>query len=102
VLQLEAGEPALPVVTAHEAAGDLSLLVRDYANARRAYVRAEERIGATLRVTLGLARADAALNDHAGACRRFREFVQRWGGRSAAPAEIIDARAYLKRPDCGG
>jgi hypothetical protein len=101
-LQLEAGEPALPVVTAHEAAGDLWLLVRDYAKARRAYVAAEQRIGTTLRVTLGLARAAAGLNDRTSACRHYRDVVQRWGVRPAAPAEIIDARAYLKRPECAG
>jgi hypothetical protein len=101
-LQLEARQPALPVVTAHEAAGDLWWLVRDYENARRAYLRAEERIGTTPRVTLGLARAAARLNDGPNACRQFRALAQWWGGRTGPPAEVIDARTYLTRPDCGG
>lgn len=100
-LQLEARQPPLPVVTAHEAAGDLWLLVRDYDNARRAYIRAEERIGATPRITLGLARVAARVDDGLNACRHFRTFVWWWGTRSDGPPEVAEARAYLMRPACG-
>jgi len=58
-LQLEAHEPPLPIVTAHEAAGDLWFLVRDYENARRAYLRAEERLGTTPRTTASTIRRSA-------------------------------------------
>lgn len=101
VVQLDARQPPLPVVTAHEAAGDLWLLVRDYDNARRAYLRAEERIGTTPRITLGLARVAARMNDGLSACRQFRTFVWWWGTRSDEPPEVAEARAYLMRPACG-
>lgn len=101
-LQIDAGQPALPVVTAHEAAGDLWLLVRDYDNAQRAYRRAEERIGTTPRVTLGLARAADKLNDASTACRQFRALVRWWDRRPGEPPEIADARAYVARPACAG
>jgi hypothetical protein len=99
--QLDVREPPLPIVTAHEAAGDLWFLVRDYENARRAYLRAEERVGTTPRVTLGLARVAARLNDGVSACRQFRVLTQWWGTRTAEPPEITEARAYLRQPDCG-
>jgi hypothetical protein len=101
-LQLEAHQPPLPIVTAHEAAGDLWFLVRDYDNARRAYLRAGERIGTTPRITLGLARVAARVNDGETACRQFRAFTRWWGTRTAEPPELTEARAYLQRPDCGG
>jgi hypothetical protein len=100
-LQLDARQPSLPIVTAHEAAGDLWFLVRDYDNARRAYLRAEQRIGATPRITLGLARIAARLNDGLTACRHFRTFVSWWGKRSEDPPAVAEARAYLMRPACG-
>jgi hypothetical protein len=100
-LQLEAGQPPLPVVTAHEAAGDLWLLVRDYENARRAYLRAAERLGTTPRIRLGLARVAARVNDGLNACRQFRAFVWWWGARTGEPPEVAEARQYLMRPACG-
>ena len=100
-VQLEARQPGLPIVTAHEAAGDLTLLVRDYEGARRAYLRAAERVGTTPRITLGLARVAAQLNDGLAACRQFRSFVWWWDARSGEPAEVAEARAYLQRPACG-
>jgi hypothetical protein len=101
-VQLDARQPALPVVTAHEAAGDLWLLVRDYENARRAYRRAEERIGTTPRVTLGLARAADRSSDVMNACRQFEAFVRWWGRRPGEPPEVAEARAYVARPACAG
>jgi hypothetical protein len=100
-LQLEARQPPLPIVTAHEAAGDLWLLVRDYDNARRAYLRAEERIGITPRIALGLARVAARVNDGLNACRYYRTFAWWWGKRTEEPPEIVEARAYLMQPACG-
>jgi hypothetical protein len=100
-LQLDARQPPLPVVTAHEAAGDLWLRVRDYEQARRAYLRAETRIGATPRITLGLARIASRLNDGLAACRQYRGFVGWWGSRAGEPPEVAEARAYLRRPACG-
>jgi hypothetical protein len=100
-LQLDTRQPPLPVVTAHEAAGDLWLRVRDYEQARRAYLRAEERIGTTPRITLGLARIASRVSDGLGACRQYRAFVWWWGSRSGEPPEVAEARAYLLRPACG-
>ena len=100
-LQLEARQPPLPVVTAHEAAGDLWLRVRDYGQARRAYLRAEERIGTTPRITLGLARIAARVNDGLNACRQYRALVWWWGSRTGEPPEVAEARTYLLRPACG-
>src|SRR5688572_8751084 len=44
-IRLSAGLPGAPVVTAHEAAGELWLQVHRYEEARRAYQRAAERLG---------------------------------------------------------
>jgi len=56
VLQLAAGEPGAPGVTALEAAGDLWLRVHRYDDARRAYERAAGILGPTAHITAGLAR----------------------------------------------
>ena len=61
LVQLEAGQPLLPGVSAHEAAGDLWLQVHGYEEARRAYERAAARIGMTPRIREGLARVCARL-----------------------------------------
>ena len=59
-IQLEAGQRGLPSVTAHEAAGEFWLELHDYEAARRAYQRAEARMGRTPRIAQGLARLDKA------------------------------------------
>ena len=59
--QLDASQPGAPGITAHEAAGDLWLLVRRYDDAKRAYERARTVIGPTPRIQSGLARAEEAL-----------------------------------------
>jgi hypothetical protein len=57
VLQLAAGEPGAPGVSALEAAGDLWLQVHRYDDAIRAYERAARYLGMTPRIQAGLARA---------------------------------------------
>lgn len=67
-LQLAARQPAAPVVTAHEVAGDLWLRVYRYEDARQAYLRALSQVGPTGRAQLGLARAEARLKSGPAAC----------------------------------
>ncbi len=67
-LQLLAGQPPAPMISAHEAAGELWLRVYRYAEARQAFLEAFKAIGPTRRVLLGLARAEARLERGPGAC----------------------------------
>ena len=67
-LQLAARQPGAPLVTAHEAAGDLWLLVYRHAEARQAFLDALRIIGPTRRILLGLARAEARLERGPSAC----------------------------------
>ena len=100
-VQLEAAQPGLPGVTAHEAAGDLWLQVHGYEEARRAYLDAAARVGMTPRVHLGLARVAARLKDGATACAHYREVAA--AGRRGAdpPPELVEARDYLAAtPSC--
>ena len=60
-VQLEAKQPPLPGVTAHEAAGDLWLQVHGYPESRQAYELAAARLGMTARIREGLARACAKM-----------------------------------------
>ena len=99
-VQLAAGQPGAPAVTAHEIAGDLWFQVHRYEDARRAYMIAAERVGRTARVTLGLARTAARLADMPGACLEYRALVN---GRTAAPGEppeLREARAFIEQPSC--
>jgi hypothetical protein len=58
--QLDAHQPGAPTITAHEAAGDLWLLVHRYDDAQRAYELARSVVGLTPRIETGLRRvADA-------------------------------------------
>ena len=50
-----------PGITAHEAAGELWLRVRRYADAKRAYEHARSVVGSTPLIEAGLARAEEAL-----------------------------------------
>jgi hypothetical protein len=93
-VQLEAGQPGLPVITAHEAAGDLWLQVHQYEDARRAYLLALDRVGMTPRAALGLARIAARLNDSANACAQSQALVKWWGSRAGEPPEVAEARSY--------
>jgi hypothetical protein len=60
------------MITAHEAAGDLWLQVYRYDDARRAYMKAAERIGVTPRITLGLARLAVRIEAVATACKQYQ------------------------------
>jgi hypothetical protein len=99
-LQLAANEPGAPVVAAHEVAGDLWLQVHRYEEARRAYQRAAARLGATPRVTLGLARVSARLQDERTACAEYRALSEWWGARLPEPPEVAEARTYLRENRC--
>lgn len=101
-VQLSAGQPGAPLVTAHELAGELWLQVHRYEDAGRFFTRAAQRVGRTLRVTLGLARSSARLNQADAACDEYATFVRSWGSRPAEPPEVIEARAYLVQPVCQG
>ena len=59
--QLDARQPGAPVITAHEAAGDLWLRVHRYEDAKRAYEQAKAVIGSTPRIESGLSRVEDAL-----------------------------------------
>lgn len=106
-IQRMAGLPGAPLVSAAEIAGDLWLQVHRYADAHRAYLEAAARVGSTLRVLSGLARAARRLDDAAGACAGYRRLLDAWSGRpgrsagagdaregARVPVEIADARAY--------
>ena len=99
-VRLSAGLSRLPMISAHEAAGDLWLQVHRYEDARRAYMRSAERIGTTPRVTVGLARTAARLNDIPSACTHYRALLKTWTDASAEPQEITEARVFLLRPAC--
>jgi hypothetical protein len=93
-IQMAAGMSGAPLVTASETAGDLWLLVHQYDEARRAYDAAGERLGSTLRILAGRARAARGANDVGGACEAYRSLLDAWGERPGQPAEIAEARAY--------
>jgi hypothetical protein len=99
-VRLAAGLTGAPIITAHEAAGDLWLQVHRYEDARRAYVLARERIGATRRVTVGLARTAERVKDVSEACTQYEALVASWTQQGNAPQEIVDARAFLREPRC--
>ena len=99
-LQLEAKRPPLPVLSAHEAAGQLWLQLRGYEEARQAFDVAAQRVGQTPHVLLGAARAAAGRKDVAGACDQYRRLIVWWDDRVALPSEIIEAHAFLKQPQC--
>ena len=94
-----ASVPGAPVITAHEAAGDLWLQVHRYDDAWRAYARAAERIGPTRRVTLGLARAAVRMSDTTTACAQYQTLVDGWRIDNDVP-EIVEARVFLGQAYC--
>lgn len=99
-LQLEAKLPAVPVLSAHEAAGYFWLQVHVYDEANRAFELAEQRIGATPHVLYGAAKAAAGRRDTSVACTRYRRLMSWWAARPGAPPEIVEARAYLAQSQC--
>ena len=101
-LQLEAGFPGLPGVTAHEAAAMFWLQLHAYDEASRAFEIAERRVGTTPLVLLGFARVAVGQADMPVACARYRSLIAWWGDRAGEPAEMAEARAYLRQPQCAG
>ncbi len=99
-LQLEAKQPPLPVLSAHEVAGQLWLQLRGYEEARRAFDAAAQRIGQTPHVLLGAARAAAGRKDLAAACDQYRHLSVWWGDRAGLPPELSAARSFLMQPQC--
>ena len=91
---------AAPIITAHEAAGDLWLQVHRYQDARDAYLRARERMGSTRRVLLGLARTAVRLSDPATACDQYETLIASWRSSGTDPVEIDEARSFLRQPMC--
>jgi hypothetical protein len=94
-VQRAAGMPGAPILAAAETAGDLWLQVHRYDEARRTYDDAAQQIGSSPRILYGRARAARGLNDVPMACEAFRRLLDAWGGRTAVPVEIADARAYV-------
>jgi hypothetical protein len=95
-----AGGSGAPIVTAHEAAGDLWLRVHRFEDARRAYVNAAGEVGLTSRVHLGLARSAARLEDVNSACAAYRMLLGEWKSPETESPETAEARTFLRRPAC--
>ena len=89
-----------PGVTAHEVAGDLWFQVHRFEMARAAYQRASELFGLTPGIALGLARTAVQLHDDVRACDAYRWVVTQWTA-SAAPPDIVEARAFVASARCG-
>jgi hypothetical protein len=100
-LQLEARLPAVPVLSAHEAAGYFWLQLHVYDEAARAFDVAAQRVGQTPSVLLGAARSAAGQQGRAAtACEQYRRLISWWGGRPGSPPEMMEARAYVKQSPC--
>ena len=99
-LLVAAGRDRMLLEPAMEIAGSLWLAVDRYAEARHAYEEAARQHGMSLATTFGLATASSRLGDIAAACLGYRAFLARWGSSVVEPAEIVEARAYLSRPEC--
>ena len=99
-LQLEAKQPALPVLSAHEVAGYFWLQLHLYEEARRAFDEAGRRIGRTPHVLLGAARAAVGRRDAVAACEQYRQLISWWGSRTGTPTEMTEAREYVRQPQC--
>ncbi|MBI4886569.1 MAG: hypothetical protein HY824_05720 [Acidobacteria bacterium] len=93
-LQQAAGQSGAPLVSAAEIAGDLWLQLHRYDDARRAYADAAGRLGSTLRLLSGTARAARRLMDATAACGAYRRLLEAWGARAEVPEEIAEARVY--------
>ena len=93
--QRAAGLPGAPLIPAAETAGDLWLQVHRYQEAGEAYYDAAQRLGSSLRILSGSARASRGLGDVGRACAAYKGLLEAWARRAAQPAEIIEARAYV-------
>lgn len=98
-LQLEAKQPRLPVLSAHEAAGYFWLQLHLYVEAGRAFDAAAQAVGRTPYVLLGHARTAAGRQDPA-ACEYYRRLITWWGSRPGSPPEMTEAREYVTRSQC--
>lgn len=98
-LQIEAKQPPLPVLTAHEAAGYFWLQLHLYVEAARAFDAAARAVGRTPYVMLGHARTAAGRQDPA-ACVHYSRLISWWGSRPGSPPEMTEAREYVKRSQC--
>ena len=99
-LQLEAKQPPLPVLSAHEMAGQFWLQLHVYDEASRAFDLAARRVGQTPHVLIGAARAAAGARNAAAACEQYRRLIAWWGERAGSPTELTEARAFVKQPQC--
>jgi len=98
---LHAATPgAMLPVTAHEVAADLWLQVHRFDTAQEAYRVASDLVGMTPRVAAGLARTAVRLKDVAAACASYRTLLQTWKGRDGSPAEVEEARRYVREQNC--
>lgn len=96
VIQSAAGLPGAPLLGATEIAGDLWLQVDRYEDARRAYADAADRVGPSLRMMVGNARASSRLKDVPAACTSYGGLVETWGARPGLPPEVEEARTYVE------
>ena len=99
-LQLEAKQPPLPVLSAHEVAGLLWLQMHRYEEARRAFEVAARLIGQTPHVLIGAARAAAGAKNVPAACGQYRLLLAWWNDRGGPPPEITEAQAFVAQPQC--
>jgi hypothetical protein len=102
-IELARAGAGLPVVTAHEAAGDLWLRVHRFDAARRAYAVAAERLGVTPRIVWGRARVAVRLNETSMACAEYgalAALVGRADSVDLSSRAMAEARAYLGRREC--
>lgn len=100
--QRAARQPGPPMISGLELAGDLWLQVHRFEDAERSYELAAEHLGYTPRILVGLARIASQFKQGPRACANYRKVVEWWGQRATAPSEIVEARAYLQQPQCGG
>ncbi len=95
------GLSGAPLLTAHEMAGDLWLQVHRFDEAAAAYRVARGYAGDSPRVTMGLARALARLNQVAPACEEYRRLANQAGAlRATMQEELTEAEGYLRQPAC--
>lgn len=96
-LQLEAKQPPLPVLSAHEAAGYFWLQLHLYDQARRAFDEAARKIGETSHVLIGTARTAAGRRDTRLACAQYQRLLSWWASRPGSPPEITEARRFISQ-----
>ncbi|HEX5108446.1 MAG TPA: hypothetical protein VFV95_08375 [Vicinamibacterales bacterium] len=99
-LQHAAAPNAMLPATAHEVAGDLWLQVHRFDTAQQAYRAAADLVGMTPRIAAGLARTAVRLKEVAAACAAYRTLLDVWKDRAGLPAEVGEARMYLRFQNC--